>query len=246
MDEEYLQQRISKIGENLKKVQAKMAEAANKAGRSVDEIKLVAVTKLLPIEMIQAGIKAGIRCFGENYPEQAAEKIQKLESSINIEWHMIGHIQSRKASTVCEFFDMVHSVDRLKIARYLDRYAGQFNKNLPVLIEVNLSGEESKYGFNAYDENGWEDLASQLDQLRNLSNISVNGLMTMPPLFDDPEKSRPIYKKLKRLQAFLQDRLPKMTWRELSIGTSFDYPVAIEEGATIVRIGTEIFGQRPE
>jgi pyridoxal phosphate enzyme (YggS family) len=246
MIQENLQERISQIDNNLQSVKLKMASAAEKAGRSVDEIKLVAVTKLLPVELVKAGINAGLKFFGENYPEQAAEKIRALKSEQNIEWHMIGHIQSRKASTVCEYFDMVHSVDRLKIARYLDRYAGEIKKKLPILIEVNLTGEESKFGFPAYNEREWEFLALQLDQINKYENLSVQGLMTMPPLFEDPEQSRPVYKKLRRLQAFLQKNLPKMSWHELSIGTSFDFEVAIQEGATIVRIGTSIFGKRPQ
>ncbi len=246
MAQEDLQERISQIEINLKSVQSRMVSAAEKAGRSIDEIKLVAVTKLLPIEMVSAGIKAGLNCFGENYPEQAVEKIQALKTEQNIEWHMIGHIQSRKARTVCEYFDKVHSVDRLKIARYLNRYAGELEKNISVLIEINLTGEESKFGFPAYDEKDWDTLASQLTQITLYENLTVQGLMTMPPLFEDPEQSRPVYKKLNRLQAFLQSNLSKISWHELSIGTSFDYEVAIQEGATIVRIGTEIFGKRPE
>jgi pyridoxal phosphate enzyme (YggS family) len=245
MKKDNLQVRISQIERNLRSVRSKISKAAESVGRSPEEIKLIAVTKQLPIEMIQAGIGAGIRCFGENYPEHAAEKIKKIHTSVDIEWHMIGHIQSRKTSTVCEYFDMVHSVDRLKIARYLDRYAKEVHKIIPVLIEVNLSGEESKYGFPAYEENSWLQLATQLEQIGQYSNTTVQGLMTMPPLFEDPEDSRAVYMKLKRLQQVLQERLPEMTWNELSIGTSFDYEVAIQEGGTMVRIGTEIFGERP-
>jgi len=238
------QERISQIAKNLRSVRSKISKAAESVGRSPDEIKLIAVSKQHPIEMIQAGIGAGLRCFGENYPEQAAEKIKKIHTSVDIEWHMIGHIQSRKTSIVCEYFDMVHSVDRLKIARYLDRYAKEQNRIIPVLIEVNLSGEESKYGFPAFDENSWTQLTRQLEQIGQYSNIIVQGLMTMPPLYDDPEDSRPVYKKLKRLQRVLQEKLPQIYWNELSIGTSFDFEIAIQEGATMVRIGTEIFGER--
>ena len=143
---------VSTIEQNLESVKNRMKRAAENAGRDVDTIQLVAVTKLMPLETIQAGIEAGIRCFGENYAEQAAEKIKALKTDEEIKWHMIGHIQSRKTETVCEYFDMVHSLDRLKIARYLDRYAREKGKIMPVLIEVNLSGEGSNHGWDASDK----------------------------------------------------------------------------------------------
>jgi hypothetical protein len=195
--------------------------------------------------VIQAGIQNGITCFGENYADQAAEKIQALEGHTGVEWHMIGHIQSRKAQTVCEYFDLVHSVDRMKIARYLDRYSGEMNRVLPVLMEVNVSGEDSKFGWPAYDEEGWENLLTPFRQIAELPNVEIRGLMSMPPLFEDPEKTRPLYKKLVRFRQYLQQEIPDVCWDELSIGTSFDYEVAIEEGATMVRVGTDIFGSRP-
>ena len=235
---------VEKIKENLDSVNQRIAQSAEKVGRDPSGIKLVAVTKLMPLDVILAGIEAGIRVFGENYPEQAAEKIASLDSEGEIEWHMIGHIQSRKADTVCNYFDMVHSLDRVKIARYLNRYAKEQNRILPVLIEVNLSGEKSKYGWDASSDEDWENLLGDFRKIAGYKNINVRGLMTMPPLFEDPEKTRPFYKELTRLQHFLQENIPEANWDELSIGTSFDFPVAVEEGATIVRIGTEIFGPR--
>ncbi len=238
-------QQVDQIKENLAVVQARMARAAEKAGRDHHEIQLIAVTKLMPLETIKAGIAAGIRAFGENYPEQAAEKIRALSSEEELTWHMIGHIQSRKTSTVCDYFDFVHAVDRIKIARYLDRYCGEANRRMPVLIEVNVSGEESKHGWKAWDEQAWPELVPHFEKIAQLPNIEVRGLMSMPPYFEDPEKTRPFYQRLGRLQRFLEDELPLMTWQELSIGTSFDFEVAIEEGATMVRLGTIIFGARP-
>jgi pyridoxal phosphate enzyme (YggS family) len=235
---------VEKIKENLDSVNQRIAQSAEKVGRDPSGIKLVAVTKLMPLDVILAGIEAGIRVFGENYPEQAAEKIASLDSEGEIEWHMIGHIQSRKADTVCNYFDMVHSLDRMKIARYLNRYAKEQNRILPVLIEVNLSGEKSKYGWDASSDEDWENLLGDFRKIAVYKNLNVRGLMTMPPLFKDPEKTRPIYKELTRLQHFLQENIPEANWDELSIGTSFDFHVAVEEGATIVRIGTEIFGPR--
>jgi len=132
----------------------------------------------------------------------------------------------------------------MKIARYLDKCANAQNRVLPVLIEVNLSGEESKYGWDASSEDKWGDLLNDFRKIAGYKNLEVRGLMTMPPLYDDPEKTRPIYRELRRLQKFLQGQVPEANWDELSIGTSFDFPIAVEEGATIVRIGTEIFGPR--
>ena len=235
---------VERIKNNLDSVKKRIAESAAKVGRDPAEIKLVAVTKLMPKEVILAGVEAGICCFGENYPEQAAEKIASMDMDKVIEWHMIGHIQSRKADTVCKFFDMVHSLDRMKIARYLDRYANDQNRIMPVLLEVNLSGEESKYGWDASSESSWRNLLADFQKILGYKNIRVLGLMTMPPFYEDPEKTRPIYRELRRLKIFLQERIPEANWDELSIGTSFDFPVAVEEGATIVRIGTEIFGPR--
>jgi pyridoxal phosphate enzyme (YggS family) len=245
MREEKLDQIEKNIRMNLALVNQRITEAADKAGRDLDEIKLIAVTKLMSVEVINAAIEAGIRRFGENYAEQAAEKIDILGKTADIEWHMIGHIQSRKAETVSRYFDMVHSLDRMKIARYLDKYAKEQNRVTPVLIEVNVSGEASKYGWDASDESLWPNLADQFREICAHQNIEVKGLMTMPPLFDDPEDSRPIYKKLRHLQQFLIKEVSESKWDELSIGTSFDYPIAVEEGATMVRIGTEIFGSRP-
>jgi len=235
---------VEKIKDNFLSVINQIADSAQKAGRDDSKVKVIAVTKLMPLEVILAGVQAGIHRFGENYPEQAAEKIKSVESDENIEWHMIGHIQSRKSETVIKYFDMVHSLDRLKIARYLNRYAGEYNRVLPVLIEVNLSGEESKYGWEASDDEAWENLLGDFKKISSYKNLQVQGLMTMPPLFEDPERTRPIYRKLTRLQRFLQIHIPDTQWDELSIGTSFDFPVAVEEGATMVRIGTEIFGPR--
>lgn len=243
-DGEY-EARVVEIQKNLSSIEQRMAIAAEKSGRAADAVQLVAVTKLMPLETIKAGIDAGIRNFGENYPEQAADKIAALETDKDVIWHMIGHIQSRKADTVCQYFDIVHSVDRMKIARYLDRYSRDHHKVMPILIEVNVSGEESKYGWQASNEADWSELLEDFRKIAERPNIEIQGLMSMPPLFDDPELTRPIYQKLRRLQQYLRDELPDHHWDQLSIGTSFDYEVAIEEGATIVRIGTELFGPRP-
>lgn len=238
-------EKVAQIKDNLHRVESCIATAAEKAGRSSQDIQLVAVTKLMPLEVIQAGIEAGLRAFGENYPEQATEKITALQTDIDLTWHMIGHIQSRKTNTVCAYFDWVHSVDRMKIAKYLDRYSHENERVMPILVEVNLSGEDSKFGWKAWDENSWHDLVPQFEKIAQLPNLEIRGLMSMPPLFDDPELTRPYYQRLRRLQGFLREQLPEISWGELSIGTSFDYEVAVEEGATMVRLGTILFGSRP-
>jgi PLP dependent protein len=237
---------VERIKANLDQVEACIARAVAKAGRERLDIIIVAVTKLLPLKMVEAGIAAGLRSFGENYPEQAVEKIAAFKENTDVTWHMIGHIQSRKASLVCENFDWVHAVDRIRIARYLDRYSREAERIMPALIEVNLSGEESKFGWKAWDEDSWPELIPQFAEISQLRNIQIHGLMSMPPYFDDPELTRPYYQRLRRLQTFLREQLPDMIWDQLSIGTSFDFEVAIEEGATMVRLGTTIFGSRPE
>ena len=237
--------RITQIKHNLETVKSRISVAAEKSGRDADAVQLIAVTKLLPVEMIQAGIQAGIRSFGENYPEEAAEKILAIKPDSDVTWHMIGHIQSRKTDIVCRHFDMVHSLDRMKIARYLDRYSEENSRIMPVLLEVNISGEESKFGWQAWDETRWFDLVALFKAISEMEHIEIRGLMSMPPYFTDSEVTRPLYKRLRRLQQFLMGELPDTNWQELSIGTSFDYEVAVEEGATMVRIGTSIFGHRP-
>ena len=245
MDRGDISECAKKIKSNLEKIQLKINEAAEKSGRDPSAIQLVGVTKLLPLGVVQAGVEVGLTCFGENYPEQAIEKIETLKDTADIQWHMIGHIQSRKTELVCRYFDMVHSLDRLKIARLMDRYCGELNRQMPVLLEVNLSGEESKSGWDAWNEDRWGLLLEPFAQIAEMNHLNVRGLMSMPPLSQDPESTRPIYQRMRRFQSFLKSELPNMMWDELSIGTSFDYPVAIEEGATMVRIGTELFGPRP-
>lgn len=239
------EKRVAGITHNLEVVRSTMAAAAQRAGRDVDEIQLIAVTKLQPLEVVRAAVQAGIRCFGENYPEEAAEKILALDAGEDVKWHMIGHIQSRKTDIVCRHFDLVHSVDRMKIARYLERYSGELGRVMPVLLEVNISGEESKFGWQAWDESRWSELIAPFDEISQMRHVEIRGLMSMPPFFSNPETTRPLYQRLLRLQQYLKDALPGTDWHELSIGTSFDYQIAIEEGATMVRVGTDLFGHRP-
>jgi PLP dependent protein len=221
----------------------KIAKAASGCGRSSDSIQLVVVSKSQPLETLRAAIDAGIRTFGENYVEEAVEKVAALKET-GVEWHMVGHVQSRKAGPVAANFAVVHSVDGLKLAERLDRFCGEIQRELPVLLEVNVSGEESKFGFPAWDERKWSDLESDIGNILDLKHLHVLGLMTMPPFYDDAERTRPFFVRLRNLQDFLMKNFPKADWKDLSMGTSVDFIAAIQEGATFVRIGQAIFGPR--
>ncbi len=222
-----------------------IATAARKSGRETNAVRLVVVTKLQPAEIITAAIEAGARILGENYPEEAAEKIEKLGPQSGVEWHMIGHVQSRKVQLVVRHFRLVHSLDSLHLAQRLDRAASQAGRRLPVLLEMNVGGEASKHGWQAAEETGWAALLPEINMVTALPNLRIRGLMTMPPLSTDPKAARPYFQKLRRLQEFLVQRVPQAEWIELSMGTSADYEVAVEEGATLVRVGQAILGPRP-
>ncbi len=219
--------------------------SARKAGRDPDSVRLVVVTKLQPIEIVQAAIEAGAHILGENYPEEAVQKITQLQSQTGVEWHIIGHVQSRKARLVAEHFALFQSLDSLKLAERVDRFAAEFKRVLPVLLEFNVGGEESKSGWHASDEVHWTDLLEDVSAVAALPHLQVRGLMTMPPLFADPETAPPYFQRLRRLRDFLTKHMPQVEWRDLSMGTSADYTVAVEEGATLVRVGQAILGQRP-
>lgn len=221
-----------------------IAQAAKKSGRIPDSVKLVVVTKTQSLEVVQAAIEAGARILGENYPEEGVMKIQSLHQFSTVEWHMIGHIQSRKAQIVAQNFNYVHSLDSLKLAIRLDRFCKEAERTLPVLLEFNVGGEESKSGWDASNETLWHVLLEELTALLALSNLQVRGLMTMPPLGTSAENSRPYFQKLRRLQEFLASQFPQADFKELSMGTSTDFEVAVEEGATLVRVGTAIVGSR--
>jgi hypothetical protein len=220
-------------------------DAAVSAGRETQSVRLVVVTKAHPVEVALAAVKAGARLLGENYVEEAEGKILSISGEHGVEWHMIGHIQSRKARRVCELFQYVHSLDSLHLANRLDRFAEELAIRMPVLLECNVSGEESKTGFPAWDEHLWADLAQQARQIGELPNLELHGLMTMAPYYDEPERARPFFRKLVRVRDYLSKDLPQVSWSELSMGMSGDFEVAIQEGATIVRVGQAILGHRP-
>jgi pyridoxal phosphate enzyme (YggS family) len=231
------------IQENYQRVRDKIDQEAQMAGREANEVKLVVVTKGHPVEIARVVLEAGAKCLGENYVEDALPKIEVL-SEQEVEWHMIGHVQSRKARPVSGHFAWVHSVDRLKLARRLNNFCGEIGRVIPILLECNVSHETSKFGWAAWDEIRWAELAREIDPLMDLPNLEVRGLMTMPPFDPDPENSRPYFQKLRRLRDYLAGQFPVANWSELSMGMSGDYLVAVQEGATIVRVGTAIVGPR--
>ncbi len=234
----------SSIRENYQQALDQIAAAARKSHRDPNEIRLVVVTKSQPLEVVQAAVEAGVRILGENYPEEGVTKMQSLAGQSGVEWHMIGHVQSRKARLVADHFALLHSLDSLKLAQRLDRFAAEGNRVLPVLLEFNVGGEESKSGWDASDESQWNTFLPDIADLLNLSHLRVRGLMTMPPLGTDPEDSRRFFLRLRQLRDHLATRFPQADWHELSMGTSADYPIAVEEGATLVRVGTAIVGAR--
>ena len=234
---------ISSIRERYQRTLAQIAETVAGSGRAPGAVQLVVVSKSQPLEVVRAAIAAGVSVLGENYAEEAVGKIAALKETA-VEWHMIGHVQSRKADLVAAHFTMLHSLDSLKLAGRLDRFCGELKRRLPVLLEFNVSGEESKSGFPAWDEQRWPDLLADVEKILAFSHLRVRGLMTMPPFFDDPERTRPYFQKLRRLQEFLVKRFPQADWSELSMGTSADFLAAVQEGATFVRIGQAILGPR--
>jgi pyridoxal phosphate enzyme (YggS family) len=235
---------VASIRENYQSTLDQIASAARRSNRTPDEIRLVVVTKSQPFEVIQAAIEAGVRIFGENYPEEAVTKIQFLTAESGVEWHMIGHVQSRKARLVADHFALLHSLDSLKLAQRLDRFAAEQDHVLPVLLEFNVGGEESKAGWDASDQSQWEVLLPEVASILELPHLRVRGLMTMPPLETNPEDARRFFERLRSLRDYLASQFSQVDWHELSMGTSADYAVAVEAGATLVRVGTAIVGAR--
>lgn len=228
------------IARNLAAVRAQIAAVAGRAGRDPAEITLVAVSKTKPISAIQAAYRAGQRDFGENRVEELWEKVEqaKVLGLDGIRWHLIGTIQSRKSRQAVGPFVLIHAVDRVKIAERLSRDAEAAGCVLSVLLEVNLSGETSKHGFTATE------LRQFAPALAALPGLRIHGLMTMAPLVEDPEETRPIFRGLRNLRDELNGAHPELKWDQLSMGMTNDFAIAIEEGATLVRIGSAIFGER--
>ncbi|NMB54922.1 MAG: YggS family pyridoxal phosphate-dependent enzyme [Leptolinea sp.] len=216
-----------------------------RAGRPQGSVKLLVVTKGQPANKIMEAYRAGARLFGENYPDETAEKLEQIQTLPDIQIHMIGHLQSRKARIVAKAFQYIHSIDRVSIAEKLNRELQETGRKLPILLEMNVSGEETKGGFAAWEESSREQLLQQIAQIGEYPNLQINGLMTMPPLFDHPEDVRPFFARLRSLRDYLAVQFPRQRWNELSMGTSADFEIAIQEGATFIRVGTAIMGHRP-
>ena len=222
------------IKENLLKVRERIERAAQKAGRDPKGIRLVAVSKTVEVARIKEAIEAGVSILGENYIQEAQKKIDDIGNPVS--WHFIGHLQSNKARIAVRLFEVVHSVDSIPLAEELNRRAEQEGRVIQIMVEVNLSREATKFGT---DEERVSNLARRI---RDLKHLSLEGLMTMPPYFDSPELGRPYYTALRELK----EKMIKegISMKELSMGMSNDFEIAIEEGATYVRIGTAIFGPR--
>ncbi|MDA1330498.1 MAG: YggS family pyridoxal phosphate-dependent enzyme [Chloroflexi bacterium] len=241
--------RADAFKQNLEKVQFKIVEAARAARRDPAEITLVVVTKGHPVDVVRDIIEAGAGILGESYAEEGAAKREMLDKQMgnvsDVKWHMIGHIQSRKAGLVADHFDFVHSLDSLKLARRLDRLAAVKGKKLPVLLQVNVSGEESKYGWATTKEKDILTLEADIEQIFALPNLKISGLMSIPPIADQPEDARPYFARTRHLRDRFAERFPSQNWKHLSMGMSNDFEAAILEGATLVRVGSAIVGPRP-
>jgi len=226
------------IKKNLEKINEKIKKAALKANRSTEDIKLVAVTKTATVEQIKEAISAGVKTIGENKVQEAKGKYQVLSADIaDIEWHLVGHLQTNKVKYAIEVFDLIHSVDSKKLAEEIDKRSLQFGIMTNILVEVNVSGEETKYGIKP------EEVEPFLKEISEFSRIKVRGLMTIAPIAEDKEEVRPYFRKLRELSEKIENKnIKNVKMDYLSMGMTDDFEVAIEEGANMVRIGRGIFG----
>ena len=217
------------IERNIQEVTSRIAQACERAGRSADEVTLVAITKTVEPSAIRAAFQAGVRQFGENRVQEAKAKLGELENiRSRSTWHMVGHLQTNKVKTAIELFDIIQSVDSLRLAEFLSRHA---RETIPILLEVNMAGEATKGGFAA------DEVSQAIKKIGLMPNLEIKGLMTIAPLVRNPEEIRPVFRRLRELR-------DSLGLERLSMGMTDDFEVAIEEGATIVRIGRAIFGER--
>jgi len=225
------------VAGNIRAIREVVAEAAGRSGRSPGAVRLMAVTKTVDDDRIGEAVRAGVDIIGENYVQEAKRKLETLGK--RCEWHLIGRLQANKAKYAVRLFDMIHSVDRLELAAEIDRRAAAAGVIMKILIEVNVAGEETKSGVPIADA------VNLVRAVAPLPSLSVRGLMTMPPWFDNPEEARPFFRALRELRdRILDEKIPRVEMTELSMGMTGDYAVAVEEGATIVRVGRGIFGER--
>ena len=236
-DKLYEGKKCKVLADNLKAVQEKIKEACKRAGRSADEVTLVAVSKTKPNEMIEELYAAGHRDFGENYIQELRAKHEALPKDIR--WHMIGHLQRNKVKYIAEYITMIHSVDSFELAQTIEKEAAKHNRVIPILIEVNVAGEDTKFGVSP------EKAAELAEMISHLPHVRVSGLMTSAPFVEDPEEDRVYFRNLRNLSVDIEDKkLDNVTVGALSMGMSNDYEIAVEEGSTMVRVGTSIFGER--
>jgi len=229
---------MNPIEQNLKRINNEISISAKKADKKFEDITILGVSKRQSIETIETGIDAGLKIFGENYINEAVEKITSIANN-DLSWHFIGHLQSNKAKFAVKYFDLIHSVDTIKLALEIDKQAKKINKQQDILIQVNISEESSKSGINS------EDACLLAETISLLNNVKLRGIMGMPPFSSDPEHARQYFQKLKKIKSDVELlNLDSVKMEHLSMGMSQDFNVAIEEGSTMVRIGTKLFGQR--
>jgi hypothetical protein len=226
------------LKQRLQQIRQRIRQAAESCNRDADSVRLVTVSKTIAAEIVKEAIDAGVTILGENYVQEARDKFKALVQ-YPVSWHFIGHLQSNKAKYAVRLFDLIHSVDSLKLARELNKQAGKVDKIQQILLQVNISAEDTKSGIST------DEAPRLIVEISQLKNLAVKGLMTMPPYFYQPEKVQPFFAALRELRDQIKEQsLPNVSLDELSMGMTGDFEVAIKEGATLVRIGTAIFGER--
>ena len=225
------------IQDNLAKVEERITKACIRAGRKREDVTLISVSKTKPVEVLKEAYDLGVRCFGENKVQELCEKYETLPKDIH--WHMIGHLQRNKIKYIIDKAELIHSVDSLRLAEAIDKEAGKRNITCNILIEVNVAGEETKFGVTP------EELPDLVEKISKFEHIRVRGLMTIAPFVENPEENRPIFARLRKLSVDIASKnIDNIIMSVLSMGMTNDYETAIEEGATMIRVGTGIFGAR--
>jgi len=240
---------MTDINSNLARLRQRISAAAARAGREPEEITLVPVTKTFPPQTIEEALSAGLREFGENRIQEAEPKIRWFrERGVHLKWHMVGHLQRNKAKKAIQLFDIVHSVDSVRLAHEISRRCARAKITIPILLEVNVSGEASKYGFRVEEARREEEeqFFHAVEEITSLPNLDLQGLMTMAPFGAPEEEVRSCFRSLSSLFSKLKENFPQKGWQHLSMGMTDDFEVAIEEGATIIRVGRAIFGERKD
>ena len=225
------------ISEQLQTVRNEIAQACKRSGRNPEDVTLIAVSKTKPVSMIEEAIQAGQTVFGENKVQELCSKYEVLPK--NLTWHLIGHLQRNKVKYIADKAALIHSVDSLRLAQTIDQEGKKHNRVIPVLVEVNVAEEDTKFGVSV------SETLPLIEEISKLSHVRVQGLMTIAPYVDDPEENRPVFRRLKQLSVDISSKNMNNVYMDiLSMGMTNDYQVAVEEGATMVRVGTGIFGER--